>query len=263
MGDGAVRLDRRSRSRRSCSASMSGFVELQQRLATGAHHESRRRAAIEGHDRRDVVRERRGVGEVPATYAVGADEVRVAEPADRGRPVRFTTGPQVAAGESAEHRHAAGVEPLALQRGEHFLDDVAHQDAPAAYRVGSAMPASANPVLAAGRRRTIRTPHRRPRVVATQCESRSRRRARPRADDVGLGHVDQGSVDAQLLDAFDACLRREARHGFERGDELGATVGVAAVVERVHADEHVARRRAPPRRRARTTGRWCCGPARR
>ena len=44
-----------------------------------------------------------------------------------------------------------------------------------------------------------------------------------------------------MLGPFDAGLRREARHDFEGGDELGTAVGVAAVVERVHADEHVAR----------------------
>src|SRR5581483_9401357 len=48
-------------------------------------------------------------------------------------------------------------------------------------------------------------------------------------------------VHAQVLASFDAGLRRQPRHDLERGDELGTAVGVTAVVDRVHAEEHVTR----------------------
>ena len=41
--------------------------------------------------------------------------------------------------------------------------------------------------------------------------------------------------------AFDAGARRHRRQRLERGDELGPAVGIAGVVERVHADDDIVR----------------------
>ena len=94
-------------------------VQLQHRLAAGEHHEAVHRA---GEPRlRDGGGQRGGVGE-----ALAADEVRIAEPTGCRGAVHFPPGPQIAAGEPAEHGGAAGLAALALQRGEEFFDDVAH-----------------------------------------------------------------------------------------------------------------------------------------
>src|SRR5437588_2676482 len=67
-----------------------------------------------------------GRGETTAAGAVGADEIGVAEVADGVGPVFFAPRPQVAAGEAAEDRRAAGVGAFALQGVEDLLDGVAH-----------------------------------------------------------------------------------------------------------------------------------------
>ena len=67
----------------------------------------------------------------PAARAVGADEIRVAEAALRGGTIGLAAGPEIAAGEAAEHRRAPGVRPLPLQGEEDFLDGVAHCGIPA------------------------------------------------------------------------------------------------------------------------------------
>ena len=57
-------------------------------------------------------------------------------------------------------------------------------------------------------------------------------------DDLSFGEVNQRRVDGQSLTAG-ARFGREVRHCFEGGDVLRTAVGVAAVVERVDADEDV------------------------
>ncbi|MNT29749.1 hypothetical protein D3C72_1655060 [compost metagenome] len=100
-------------------------IELQQRLAPGAHHQRLAARAL-----RPFRGDRRGQfpgGTVlAAAGAIGADEIRVAELAYRAGAVLFPAAPQVAAGKAAEHRGAAGVGAFALQRIEDFLDGVSH-----------------------------------------------------------------------------------------------------------------------------------------
>ena len=117
-GDLEARLVQRADERR---------VDLQQRLAAGAHDE--RRAAPVGARPllRDGVGELLGGAELAAAVAVGADEVGVAERADGRGPVLLVPRPEVAAGEAAEHRRPPGVGPLALQRVEDLLDGVGHR----------------------------------------------------------------------------------------------------------------------------------------
>src|SRR5688572_28466150 len=104
-------------------------VELQERLATSAYDErsSSVRAAVAGIGPAGQHRfgEGRGVGEATAVGA-HADEIRVADLADRIVPVRFATRPEIAAAEAAEHGGTSRVPPLALQRVEDLLDGVRH-----------------------------------------------------------------------------------------------------------------------------------------
>ena len=58
-------------------------------------------------------------------------------------------------------------------------------------------------------------------------------------------------MDFQMLEPFNAGFRSQVCETFKGLDELGTTVRISAVVERVHADENVARIQAPrPRLRA-------------
>src|SRR5437660_1235982 len=67
-----------------------------------------------------------GRGEATAAGAVGADKIGVAEVANGCSPVFFAPRPQIAAGEAAEDRRAAGVGAFALQGVEDLLNGVAH-----------------------------------------------------------------------------------------------------------------------------------------
>src|SRR5687767_2093507 len=62
-------------------------------------------------------------------------------------------------------------------------------------------------------------------------------------DDLAFGHPDQRSTDSnrRLAMSLDTGTRGKIRHSLECLDELGTTVGISAVVERVHADEYFAR----------------------
>ena len=51
---------------------------------------------------------------------------------------------------------------------------------------------------------------------------------------------EQRRVDREAL-ALDPRLGREIRQLLERGDELGPAIGIARIIERVDADEDVAR----------------------
>jgi hypothetical protein len=65
-------------------------------------------------------------GELAAALAVRTHEVGVAEGADGLGAVLLAAGPQVAAGEPAEHRRLAGLAALALQGEEDLFDGVGH-----------------------------------------------------------------------------------------------------------------------------------------
>ena len=64
------------------------------------------------------------IGELAAARPVGADEIGVAEIAWAVAPVLLAPAPQIAAGKAQEHRAAARLHALALQRQEGFLDRV-------------------------------------------------------------------------------------------------------------------------------------------
>src|SRR5262249_45597483 len=70
---------------------------------------------------------RREIGravEPPTARTVGTDEVGVTELADGAVPVAFSTRPEVAACEPAEHCWPARLSALPLQRVEDLLDPV-------------------------------------------------------------------------------------------------------------------------------------------
>ena len=81
-------------------------------------------------------------------------------------------------------------------------------------------------------------------------------------DDLRLREVDQRCVDRESS-TFDRGAGREVGGRLEGLDELGTAIGVAAVVERVDADEHIARAPHLGDGQRRTRGRSCCVPARR
>src|SRR5262249_29480886 len=60
------------------------------------------------------------------------------------------------------------------------------------------------------------------------------------ADDVRLAQRDERRVHAEAR-ALDAGARRQAGEALEGGDELGAAIGIARIVERVDADDDVVR----------------------
>src|SRR5262249_25079594 len=96
-------------------------VDLQERLAAGQHD----KAALAALPPLRFNRGSEGVGRVlAAAGAVGADEVGVAEFANGLGAVLLAAGPQIAAGKTAEHRRAAGLCALALQRQEYLFDRV-------------------------------------------------------------------------------------------------------------------------------------------
>ncbi len=64
--------------------------------------------------------------EAAAAFAVDADEIGVAELADRGRAILLAAGPEIAAGKTAKHRRASGLSAFALQRLENLLDRIGH-----------------------------------------------------------------------------------------------------------------------------------------
>ena len=99
-------------------------VELQQRLPAGAHDEASPVAVQpRGRDGRCEIFRRR---EFPAAWSIGADEIGIAECADGVGAILLAAGPQVATGESQEHRRASGIRALALQRVVDLLHRVRH-----------------------------------------------------------------------------------------------------------------------------------------
>src|SRR6185437_15328479 len=76
--------------------------------------------------------------ELAAAGTVGANEIRIAEPADGAFPVLEAAGPQVASSKAAEHGGASGLCALALQGAENLLDLIdAHPPSPNAKRAPS------------------------------------------------------------------------------------------------------------------------------
>src|SRR5262245_25195008 len=67
------------------------------------------------------------------------------------------------------------------------------------------------------------------RVVAARRPAEINSQADSLADDVGLGEVDEGRVDAERALALDGGLRRDIRQFLELGQELGPAIGVTAV----------------------------------
>src|SRR5262249_26565346 len=76
---------------------------------------------------RDRSRQFRRRCEAPATGAVGADEIGIAETADGRRAIRLAAGPEVAARETAEDCRTARVGALALEREKDLFQRVAHR----------------------------------------------------------------------------------------------------------------------------------------
>ena len=99
-----------------------GGVELEQRLAAGAHDESAR-ALSHRPPRGDSVGEIAGRGELAAVRG-DAKKISVAEIADCLGTIRLAARPQIAAREAAEDRGSPRVRPFALQRVEDLFDGV-------------------------------------------------------------------------------------------------------------------------------------------
>ena len=68
-----------------------GLVELEHRLAAG--HDDQSLSLALTPQATDVIGQRFGVGELPPTSPVGADEIRVAELANRLAPVLLAPAP--------------------------------------------------------------------------------------------------------------------------------------------------------------------------
>ena len=99
-------------------------VDLQQRLAAGQHDKSA--MCLRGPHFLDGVGQIVGRTIAAAPRAVGSDEIRVAEGADRVGAVGLVPGPQIAAGEPAQHRDATGLRALALQGLEYLFHRIGH-----------------------------------------------------------------------------------------------------------------------------------------
>ena len=89
------------------------------------------------------------------------------------------------------------------------------------------------------------------RIVARPAQPQVEPEPRALAHDIGLGHVLERGVDAETL-ALDPGLGRERGHVLERGDEFGAAIGIARIIERIDPDYQVARARGfrPAQRQA-------------
>ena len=77
------------------------------------------------------------------------------------------------------------------------------------------------------------------RIVTAMCQSVIDSELCACLYDLRLGHGDQGSVDSIGGVLFDSCLGGEVRERLEGFDVFGATVGVAAVIDGIHADKQV------------------------
>ena len=80
-------------------------------------------------------------------------------------------------------------------------------------------------------------------VVAGPAHASVEAEARRLPRDIRLGHVLERGVNLERL-SLDPRLGREFRQPLERGDELGPAIGIARIIERIDADEQVARPRS-------------------
>src|SRR5882672_6779006 len=99
-----------------------GLVHLQQWLAASQYRVMV--CAGSGPLRGNGIGELPGRGIATAQRAVGSDKIGVAKPARRRGAVLLAAAPEIAAGEPAKHRRAAGVCAFALQGRKDFLDRV-------------------------------------------------------------------------------------------------------------------------------------------
>src|SRR6185295_11959273 len=90
--------------------------------------------------------EGRRVRKLPPAGPIRADEIGVAELADRLGAIGLAAAPEVAPGEAAEDRGPSGVRTLALERVVDLLHRVRHAWVAAWYLAGSGTPASSNPL---------------------------------------------------------------------------------------------------------------------
>ena len=116
------------------------------------------------------------------------------------------------------------------------------------------MPASSNPLRRS--RQASHCPHGRPSgvgIVATVGQPEIEHPSScPSLTISALRQSQQRRVDLQARAALDAGFGRQVRHALVGLDELGTAVGIARVVERVHADEDVGRfQHLGPRQRER------------
>ncbi|MNV57283.1 hypothetical protein D3C71_1496070 [compost metagenome] len=100
-------------------------VQLQQGFAAREDHIAVLRARSPGGG--DGVGQEVGRGELAAAFAIGADEVGVAERAGGAGAVAFAAGPEVTARKPAKYRRAACVGAFALQGLEYFFGGVGHK----------------------------------------------------------------------------------------------------------------------------------------
>src|SRR5438045_8734057 len=106
------------------------FIDLQQRLSTGADDEAAALVALRWPTARDDVGQLVGAGK---TSAVGrhADEVRVAERAHCRRAILLATRPGIAAGKATEHHLPPRMKSFARQDEDDFLYGVVRSLPPA------------------------------------------------------------------------------------------------------------------------------------
>ena len=98
------------------------IVELKKRLSAGAHDESLS-VVVAAPGARHRLSELVRLFETSAVRS-DSDEIGIAELADRARAVLFPATPQVASGETTEHRRSPRIRTLALQSVEDLFDCV-------------------------------------------------------------------------------------------------------------------------------------------
>ncbi|EAT09859.1 hypothetical protein SKA58_05360 [Sphingomonas sp. SKA58] len=221
-----------------------GVVHLQHRLPAGQHDIAAFRPFPP--EAKRGVGQSLGIGELAAAKAIGADEVRIAKAADGAGAILFATAPQIAAGKAQEHRAPPRLHPFALERQEHLLDRIAHRlglgrlhgidggIGQARFLIAlGAQPAAVaqSAMLAIGRG-----------IIAGPADPGVQAQSIGLARDVRLGHILQRGVDADRMPLHPR-LGGERRHLLESVDKFGPAIGIARVIERIDADEDVARPR--------------------
>jgi hypothetical protein len=101
------------------------FVQLEHRLPAGDNNIGRA-ADTCAPSGRHCISKRLWRCKLATSLSVGTDKVGVTELADRGCPVLFPPGPQIAAGKAHEHSSTARLRALPLQCQENFFDRIGH-----------------------------------------------------------------------------------------------------------------------------------------